>query len=164
MMNPLINVLKDEQTTTLLLSCLYKCIKMFEGWKNPSKWNEIDDILDEILKRILFESCNRCVSILYLFVARMTTLPMKKPRIFINQTDFENLDEVIARMEKATEEEQSEQYEKLRTGFSEYHNLLVARWSKKLIEVFTQRAIIGQPKEIRLQIHVISFVILSASR
>lgn len=154
MMNPLINVLKDEITTTLLLSCIYKCINKFEGWKNPSKWNEIDDVLDEIQKRILFESDNRCVVVLYLFVARLTTLPMKRPPIFNNQTDFEHIDQVIAKIEKPTEEEQRQQYDKLRSGFSMYHNLLIARWSKKLIEVFTQRAIIGQPNEIRLQIHV----------
>lgn len=156
MMNPLINVVKDEITTTLLLSCLYKCISNFDGWKNPSKWNEVDDVLNDIFKRILFESDNRCAAILYLFIAKLTTLPMKRPKLFCDQIDFENIDQVIAKVEKVNANEQAERYEKLRGCFSMYHNLLVARWTKKLIEVFTQRVIIGNPKEIRLQIHVIT--------
>lgn len=156
MMDPLINVLKDERSTTLLLSCLYKCISQLDRWKNPSKWNEIDDVLNDIFKRILFESDNRCAAVLYLFVAKLTTLPLKRTQLFCDFTDFMNLDKVIAKVEKANEEQQTKQYEQLRNCFSMHHNLLIARWTKKLIEVFTQRTIIGSPEEIRFQIHVIT--------
>lgn len=155
-MNPLINVLKDEITTILLLTCLHKCIRHFDGWHNPSKWNEVDDVLDNIMQRIPFESDNRCASILYLFVAKLTLLPMKMPQIVSNQLDVEYLDRIIGNVEKCTDNERSEQYDKLRDVFQMHHNLPIARWSKKLLELFTQRAIIGRAEEIRFQIHVIS--------
>lgn len=155
LMNPLINVLKDEITTVLLLTCLYKCVRQFNGWQNPSKWNEVDDVLDDVMKRIPFESDNRCAAILYLFVAKLTLLPMKVPQIASKQLDIEHLDRLIGHVEKCTDDERSEQYGKMRDIFQMHHNLAVARWSKKLLEVFTQRAIIGRAEEIRFQIHVI---------
>lgn len=157
MMNPLIHVLKDENTTTMLLSCIYKCVKQFDGWQNPSKWNEVDDILNDIMKRIVFEADNRCAAILYLFIAKLTILPMRMPQNVCNQTDFEHIDKILATVEKSSAEEQSQQYEKLRTALGQHHNCLVARWTKKLMEVFTQRALIGSSTEIRFQIHVMSF-------
>lgn len=156
-MNPLINVIKDEITTVLLLNCLHKCIQQFNGWKNTSKWNEVDDVLENIMKRIPFESDNRCAAILYLFVAKLTLLPMKIPQIVSNQLDIEYLDRIVVNVEKCTENERSEQYDKLRAIFQMHHNLPIARWSKKLLEVFTQRAIIGRAEEIRFQIHVMHF-------
>lgn len=154
--NPLINVIKDEIPTVLLLTCLYKCIRQFDGWQNPSKWNEVDDVLETILQRIPFESDNRCAAILYLFVAKLTLLPMKMPQIVSNQLDIEFLDRLIVNVDKCTDNERGEQYDKLRTIFQMHHNLPIARWSKKLLEVFTQRAIIGRAEEIRFQIHVMS--------
>lgn len=155
MMNPLIHVLKDETTTVLLLCCLYKCVKNIDKWRDPSKWNEIDDVLKEILNRLPLEMDNRCAAILYMFVARIITLPLKLPPIFYDQTDFEHLDQVEANTESLTEEEQTELYNKLRSIFSGQHNLLIARWSKRLLNIFKQRQIIGMAPEIRFQIHVI---------
>lgn len=153
-MNPLINVLKDEVTTTLLLTCLYKCVRQFKGWSNPSKWNEMDDVLDDVMKRIVFETDNRSAAILYLFVAKLTLLPMKIPQIVSNQMDIKHLDRTIGNVDKCSDSERSEQYDKLRDIFQMHHNLPIARWSKKLLEVFTQRAIVGHAEEIRFQIHV----------
>lgn len=156
LMNPLINVIKDEHPTALLLICLYKCIRQFDGGEDLSKWNEVDDVLDDVMKRIPLESDNRCAAILYLFVAKLTLSSMKMPSIISNQLDIENLDRLIYNVEKCMDDddERSEQYDKLRTIFQMHHNLPIARWSKKLLEVFTQRAIIGRAEEIRFQIHV----------
>lgn len=153
LMNPLIDVIKDELPTVLLLTCLYKCVRQFNGWQNPSKWNEVDDVLESIMKRIPFESDNRCAAILYLFVAKLTLLPMKMPLNVSNQLEIECLDRLI---EKSTAPEQTEQYNKLRSIFEMHHNLSIARWSKKLMDIFAQRAIIGHAEEIRFHIHVIS--------
>lgn len=161
LMNPLISVLKDEDTTVLLLSCLYKCIRQFDGAQNPSKWNEVDDVVEHILQRIPFESDNRCAAILYLFVAKITLLQMKMPPIISNRLDIENLDRTIRHVENCTDDESSEQFDELRTIFQMHHNLPIARWTKKLLEVLTQRAIIGRADEIRFQIHVISIGIFT---
>lgn len=154
LMNPMISVLKDEVPTVLLLTAVYKCVRQFSGWQNPSKWNEVDDVLDEVMKRLPLESDNRCVAILYLFVGKLTLLPMKVPQIASKALDIEHLDRIIAHVEKCTDDDRSEQYGKLRDISQTHHNLPVARWSKKLLEVFAQRAIIGRAEEIRFQIHV----------
>lgn len=151
MMKPLIQIVKDEANTTLLLCCLHKCIEAFNGWREPSTWNEVDDVLEEILKRLPFESDDRCAAILILFISSITTLPMSKPKIVRNQLQFDYLERIISIDDKKAEKQQ---FNELRTIFSMNHNLLIARWSKKLIEAFTQRTIIGKPNEIRLQIHV----------
>lgn len=156
LMNPLIHVVKDEIPTVLLLTCLHKCIRQFNRWQYPSTWNEIDDVLEDVMKRIPFESDNRCVAILYLFVAKITLLPMNMPQIVSNQLDIEYLDRMIANVDKCTPNDKSEQYDRLRTIFEMHHNLPIARWSKKLLEVFTKRAIIGRAEEIRFQIHVLA--------
>lgn len=154
LMDPLIVVLKDEIPTVLLLICLHKCVRQFNGWQNPSKWNEVDDVLENILKRIPLESDSRCVAVLYLFVAKLTLLPMKMPLIVSHQLDIEYLDRTMANVEKSTANQQSDQYDKLRAICHMHHNLLIARWSKKLMEIFTQRPIIGHAGDIRFQIHV----------
>lgn len=156
LMDPLIVVIKDEQPTVLLLSCLYKCVQQLDIWQNPSKWNEVDDVLDSVMKRIPFETDNRCAAILYLFVTKLTLVPMKMPVNVSNQLDFEYLNRLIGAVEKATANDQTENYDKLRAIFHMHHNLAIARWSKKLMEIFTERAIIGHAEEIRFQIHVIS--------
>lgn len=154
-MAPLIVTMKEEKTTVLVMSCMMKCIESFDGWHDPSKWNEIDDVLEEIFKRIPFETDNRCAAIHFLFILSITSVSMKnKPRIFQHQIDFKNLDGVIAAIEKPTEETHTF-FNELRNVFASHHNLLIARWSKRLIETFKQRAIVGRPNEIRYMLHVI---------
>lgn len=154
-MTPLIVTMKEETTVVLVMTCVMKCIESFDGWRNPSTWNEVDDVLEEILKRIPFETDNRSAAIHFLFVLSLTTVSMEnKPRILLDQIDFKNLDAVLKSTERGTEAK-SKLFNELRNIFASYHNLLIARWSKKLIEIFKQRtAIVGSPSEIRYMLHV----------
>lgn len=147
-MNPLIKIITDETGTVLVLSCVYKCIESFEGWRKPSNWNEVDDVMEEVMDRILIEVDNRCTAILYMFACNITTLPMKRPAIFSNLIDIEHLDRVIATCEKSVDEKH-EIFKQLREIFSAHHNQLVARWTKRLFKTFEDRDIIGKAEEIR---------------
>lgn len=151
-MNPLIVVIKEDQATVLMLSCLEKCIRKFDKWQNPSDWNEIDDVLDEVFKRLAFESNNRSISILLTFISKLTTIPMQKSTILKSNIDYENLEKIIEILNKPIED-RSAMIKKIRSECDEYHNLLVGRWTKKLTEIMLQLPI-GKPKEIQLHLHV----------
>lgn len=151
-MNPLITIAKDEVSMTLVLSCLLKCIKAFDKWQNPSEWNEIDDIFDEIMKRLAFETDTRCFTILLLFISRITTLPIQKMAIIQSSTNFEHLNDIISAMDNSCDG--SKQANQLRDTCKNYHNLLISRWTKKLMEIFTQKTVAVLPNEIKLQLHV----------
>lgn len=152
-MKPLIQNMRDEDGTILVLSCVYKCVESFEGWHNPSMWNEVDDVMEEVMNRIPMEVDNRCTAILFMFVCSLTTLPMKKPLIFNKLTDIEHLDLVIATCEKSTEEKR-EIFDQLREIFGSHHNLLIARWSRRLFQLFKDRDIVGKAEEIRYMLFV----------
>lgn len=152
-MKPLIQNMRDEDGTVLVLSCVYKCVESFEGWRNPSMWNEVDDVMEEVMNRIPMEVDNRCTAILFIFVCKLTTLPMKKPLIFNKLTDIEHLDQIIATCEKSTEEKR-EIFNQLREIFSSHHNLLIARWSRRLFKLFKDRDIVGKAEEIRYMLFV----------
>lgn len=153
MMNPLLQVLTDEENTTLILSCIYKCIEALPGWKDPTTWNEIDDVLEDLMKRIQIESDNRCVAIIFLFILKLTTLGMDRPKLFSKLIDFEHLDKVVA-VSRKSNEERRELFNELRNIFKSYHNLHIARWSKKLIEIYKSRDIFGKSDDIRFHIFV----------
>lgn len=152
-MKPLIQNMRDEDGTVLVLSCVYKCVESFEGWRNPSMWNEVDDVMEEVMDRIPMEVDNRCTAILFMFVCSLSTLPMKKPLIFKKLTDIEHLDQIIATCEKSTEEKR-EIFNQLREIFSSHHNLLIARWSRRLFQLFKDRDIVGKAEEIRYMLFV----------
>lgn len=153
MINPLLQILTDEENTTLILSCIYKCIEALPGWKNPSKWNEIDDVLEDLMNRLQIESDNRCVAIIFLFILKLTTLGMKRPKLFSDLIDFEHLDKVNA-ISRKTNEKRRELFNELRNIFQSHHNLHIARWSRKLIEIYKIRDIFGKSDEIRFQLFV----------
>lgn len=153
LMKPLIQIITDETGTVLILSCAYKCIESFDGWHKPDKWNEVDDILEEVMKRIPIEMDNRCTAVLYMFVCSITTLPLKKSRKFSELTDVTNLDHIIATANKSAEKKR-EIFNGLRTMFSSHHNLLIARWSKRIVRIFKERDIIGKAEEIRFLLFV----------
>lgn len=146
-MNPLIVVVTDEVNITLLLSCLLKCAKTFSSWKDPSQWNEVDDILEEVMRRLAFENDYRRQMILILFISRITTLPLDKNVSVRNATDFSQLTNIIPLNVVAVK--------KLREICGTYHNLLVGRWTKKLVEYLTQQTILGRPEQIQQQLNVI---------
>lgn len=152
-MKSLIQNMTDEDGTVLVLKCLYKCVESLKGWHNPSMWNEVDDILEVIMDRIPIESDNRCTAILFMFVCSLTTLPMEKPQIFSRLVDIEHLDEMIKKCEKSAEEKR-EIFSQLRDIFSSHHNLLIARWTKRLLKMYKERDIIGKAEEIRFMLFV----------
>lgn len=155
-MTPLVATMKDEEITVLVMRCLMKCVQSFDGWRNPSEWNEIDDVIEAILKRIPFETDNRLAAIHFMFIMSITTVSMdNKPRMFQEQIDFSKFPRVLTHIEKSPDEN-SKLFDELRNVFASHHNLLIARWSKKLIEVFKQRTIVGKPNEIRFMLHVMS--------
>lgn len=154
-MDPLIHVIKEEPGTVIMLSCLYKCIRKFEKWQNPSDWNELDDVLNDILRRLSMESNNRLIAILITFVSSLTTLPMANTSYIKINTDFENLDQIKMLLEK-TAEEKSAMISQLRESCRKYHNLLIGRWTKKLFEILLQQPI-GGPEEMQLHLHVSFF-------
>lgn len=153
LMKPLIQNMTDENGTVLVLSCVYKCVESFEGWHKPTVWNEVDDVLEEVLNRIPLEVDNRCTAILFMFVCSLTTLPMKKPQLFSKLTDIEHLNEVIATCKKS-KEEKDEIFNQLREIFSSYNNLPIARWSKRLFKIYRDRDIIGKAEEIKYMLFV----------
>lgn len=154
-MDPLIYVIKEEPGTVIMLSCLYKCIRKFEKWQNPSDWNEVDDVLNDILSRLAMESNNKLIAILITFVSSLTTLPMAKTSYIKINTDFENLNEIKMLLGR-TAEEKSAMISQLREICREYHNLLIGRWTKKLFEILLQQPI-GGPEEMALHLHVSLF-------
>ncbi|XP_055323516.1 uncharacterized protein LOC129578662 [Sitodiplosis mosellana] len=161
LMQPLIQNMTDEEGTVLVLSCVYKCIESFEGWRDPSMWNEVDDVLEIIMDRIPIETDNRCTAILFMFVCSVTTLPMEKPRIFSSLTDIEHLDQVIATCVKPAGEK-LEIFSQLRDIFSSHHNLLIGRWSKRLLRMFKDRDVIGKAEEIRFMLFIMHIVYICA--
>lgn len=146
LMNPLFIVCKDEPNTTLMLRCLTKCLKSFNKWQNPTIWNEIDDVLAETIKRLAFEKEPRSHMLLILFMARITTLPLDKIEIIRNATNVINMNQ-----HKLLDDDA---FDELRNVTETYHNLLVARWTKKLMEYFKQQTIVGTPQEIKQQLNV----------
>ncbi|XP_031616663.1 uncharacterized protein LOC116336734 [Contarinia nasturtii] len=157
----LIKIITDESGTVLILSCAYKCIETFDGWRTPVKWNEVDDALEEVMKRIPFEVDNRCTAILFMFVCRVTTLPMEKSRIFSKLTDVTNLDYVIETAKKSAEDKR-EIFNELRNIFSSHHNLLIARWLRRLVKIFQDRDIIGKAEEIRFMLFIMHILYICA--
>lgn len=152
-MKPLITILTDEECTVLIYGCVYKCVKLIGKWKNPAEWNEVDDVLEDIMKRIPVESDNRCVAIIFLFILKLTTMPMDRPRIFNDLIDFEHLDDVM-KASKMSNEQRRKMFNELRNIFKSHHNLLIARWSKRLIEIYKDRDVFGKPEDIRFQLYV----------
>lgn len=146
LMHPLFIVCKDEPNTTLILQCLTKCLKSFNKWQKPTIWNEIDDVLGETIKRLAFEKECRNRMLLILFMARITTLPIDTIETIQNATNVINM-----RQHKLLDEGT---FDELRNVTGTYHNLLVARWTKKLMEYFKQQIIVGTPQEIKQQLNV----------
>lgn len=155
-MKPLISILTDEESTVLVYRCVYKCVECIGNWNDPAKWNEVDDVLEDIMTRIPIESDNRCVAIIFLFILKLITLPMKRQKNFEQLVDFEHLDNVI-KASKMSNEKRRQLFNDLRNTFKNHHNLLIARWSKRLIEIYQDRDIFGKPEDIRFQIYVCSF-------
>lgn len=151
-MDPLIHVVKEEPGTVIMLSCLYKCIRKFKKWQNSSEWNEVDDVLNDILSRLAMESNNRLIAILITFVSSLTILPMEKTSYIKINTDFENLNQIRMILGK-TAEERGTMISQLREYCRNYHNLLIGRWTKKLFEILLQQPI-GGPEEMQLHLHV----------
>lgn len=153
----MIHVIKDEAGTVIMLKCLYKCIRKFEKWQNPSDWNEVDDVLNDILRCLAMESNNRLIAILITFVASLTTLPMEKTSHIKMHTDFENLNQIKMLLGKNVEEKNA-MNSQLRENCRKYHNLLIGRWTKKLLDILLQQPI-GEPEEMQLYLHVSLFII-----
>lgn len=152
-MKPLIHNMTDEDDTVLISKCVYKCVESFKGWHDPSMWNEVDDVLEVVMDRIAIETDNRCTAILFMFVCSLTTLPMEKPQIFSRLVDIEHLDQMITTCAKSAEEKR-EIFGQLRDIFSSHHNLLIARWTKRLLKMYKERDIIGKAEEIRFMLFV----------
>lgn len=151
-MTSIIHVVKEEPGTILMLSCLHKCIRKFDKWQNPSDWNELDDVLDVILKRVAFESSNRLTAILLTFVSSITTIPLQKSSVIRKNTNYENLNEIIS-IVNLSGDERTAIIKQLRNECSKYHNLCAGRWMKKLTEILLQLPT-GQPEEMQLHLHV----------
>lgn len=149
-MDPLIVIIKDEAITVTLLECLYKCIENDTSWKQPSDWNKIDDILEEILKRIAFENDNRCISNLFLFVAKLTSLPIKDNDVLQKEIKFSVIDKTSEKNADAI----VNNFDNLRDVCRIYDNLLIYRWIKKLFQLFGHQTFLGRTEDTRIQLHV----------
>lgn len=141
-------VIKSEQDTIVLLKCLYTCIDFDESWKTPSDWNKVDDVLEEICKRLVLEQDQNCLAVLFLFISKLTTLPIKQQEIIQKCTDFTNLKGIMLKSKE------SDEIVKLRDVCSKYHNLLCCRWMKNLKQIFLNQKLFGRPADIQLVIHV----------
>lgn len=146
-MNPLVVVVKEESTISMLLACLYKCIEHDSGWKEPSEWNKVDDVLEAIAKRVAFENDSRCVARYFLFIAQLTTLPIKENLIVQAAVNADKLD-------SSSEQAELVNYTQLREICQIHDNLLVYRWTKKLFELYKHQTFLGQSSDIRLHLHV----------
>lgn len=146
---PLIISSTDATNTSLILSCLVHCMKMSTCWQDPSKWNDMDDIIAEVMQRLALESKDDCRMILLLFLARITTLPLWKKapgHITYKTTNFMDLDRAWPL--------DTETFELLRVECEKFHNLWIGRWNKKLMEYLTQLDIVGNADSIRMQVNV----------
>lgn len=147
-MKSLIVTIKNETDTVLLLKCLHKCVETDEGWKDPSKWNKIDDIIDEICRRLSLEQDRNCSSILFLFIAKITTLPIKQQLMIQKATDFTNLT-LISNLKTV-------ELNELRQVCENYINLISCRWIKKLKEMILNQKLFGQEAHVQLRVRKFS--------
>lgn len=139
LLRPLIVIIKEELAIVDLLDCLYKCARHDECWKNPSEWNKIDDILEEILKRTELESDRRIIGIFLTFIAKVTALPVENNSI----------------LQRALNTHLPwKEYEGLREFCKTNNNLLAYRWAKKLMKLFNNQELLGSSKETTLQLSV----------
>lgn len=148
LLDPLIVIVKEESAIVTLFDCLYNCVKHDDSWKTPSDWNKVDDIIEEILKRITLENDRRIISIFLLFIAKLTSLPIESNILVQNMVDFSILESSIERLGKSL------RYDEMRKFCQTNNNLLAYRWTKKLLNVFKSQALLGWSKETRLQLNV----------
>lgn len=148
LLDPLIVIIKDESAIVTLLDCLYNCVKHDDSWKTPSDWNKVDDIVEEILKRVTLESDRRIISIFLLFIAKLTSLTIESNILIQNMVDFSILESSIERLGKSI------RYDEMRKFCQTNNNLLAYRWTKKLLNLFKSQALLGWSKETRLQLNV----------
>lgn len=149
LMDPLIVVVREEAAICTLLDCLYDCVRHDGCWKTPSDWNKVDDILEEIVKRIILENDRRIVSIFLLFIAKLTSLPIEANGLLQNAVNFSKLESTFEANSSS-----NLKYDELRKFCKTNNNLLVYRWVKKLLNLFKSQTLLGWSMETRLQLNV----------
>lgn len=143
-------IVKEKAAIVTALDCLYNCVRHDDSWKNPSDWNRIDDILEEILKRVALENDRRIISIFLLFVAKLATLPVETSILLQNMVDFSILENMV----ESNASSDNLAYDELRRFCQTNNNLLAYRWAKKLLNLIKSQALLGWSTETRLQLNV----------
>lgn len=148
--DPLLLNIKEEAALVTLLDCLYDCVRHDGSWKTPSDWNKIDDILEKIFERVALESDRRIISIFLLFIAKLTTLPVGENVLLQNMVTFSMLESMVDQDSTI----KVLRYDELREFCKTTNNLLIYRWTKKLLNLIKSQQLLGWSKETRLQLNV----------
>lgn len=121
-----------------------------KSWqKNPSDWNKVDDVLEDLVKRIALESKNAHSLVLLGFVAKFVALPIIGNDQVKNSLNIESMERRL----KAGNFEHN--IDKLKDVCSVFNNHLAYRWTKKLLELFAHRTFFGPTADIVLALRVI---------
>lgn len=148
-MDPLIITIQNEETTITLLNCLYVCVRNDKSWLTPSNWNKIDDVLEELLKRIALENSNKLSLFMFIIVAKCIALPIMDNEIVRLALDFDRIES-----NSIADNCNDIAIDRLREVCCGFENHLAYRWTKKLLLLFAQQTFFGKTEDIVVALKV----------
>lgn len=146
-MNPLINTIKDEEATITVLNCLYDCVRNDKSWIAPSNWNKVDDVLEELLKRIALENSSKLSLFLFIIVTKLIALPIIDKKIVEMALDFN-------RIQSTAGIGDDNAVTRLREVCGGLENHLAYRWTKKILVLFAHQTFFGKTADIVVALRV----------